>query len=85
MAPKHAQSIGMSCVKLPVSSVTRTMPVTGALTTAVKKAAIPTMTQDATPRCKFGSRSEQTVANNRPTCAPTVNMGANNPPGVPAA
>jgi hypothetical protein len=42
IAVKHAASIGKSKVKLPVNSVTRTMPVIGARTTAVKNAAMPT-------------------------------------------
>ena len=44
IAVKHAASIGKSKVKLPVISVTRTMPVIGARTTAVKKAAMATAT-----------------------------------------
>ena len=42
MAAKHAPSIGRSIVNAPVISATRTMPVTGACTTPVKKAAMPT-------------------------------------------
>ena len=42
MATKHAQIIGNSIETLAVISVTSTMPVTGARTTPVKKAAIPT-------------------------------------------
>jgi hypothetical protein len=42
MATKHAASIGSSSVTLAVISVTSTMPVSGARTTPVKNAAIPT-------------------------------------------
>ena len=42
MATKHDASIGKSKLKLAVISVTRMIPVTGARTTAVKNAAIPT-------------------------------------------
>ena len=42
IAAKQALSIGKSKVKLAVISVTRMMPVSGARTTAVKNAAIPT-------------------------------------------
>ena len=42
MAAKQANNIGKRRVKDPVISVTRMMPVTGARTTAVKNAAIPT-------------------------------------------
>jgi hypothetical protein len=40
-------NIGRRSVKHPVISVTKTMPVTGARTTAVKKAAIPTTAKAA--------------------------------------
>ena len=43
IAVKQALSIGKSKVKLAVISVTRTIPVSGARTTAVKNAAMPTM------------------------------------------
>jgi hypothetical protein len=46
MAAKHADSIGKSMVKLDVISVTRTIPVIGARTTAVKNAVIPTMARE---------------------------------------
>ena len=42
IAAKHDVSIGRSRVKLPVISVARMMPVIGARTTAVKKAAMAT-------------------------------------------
>jgi hypothetical protein len=42
MAAKQASNIGRRSVKHPVISVTKMMPVTGALTTAVKNAAMPT-------------------------------------------
>jgi hypothetical protein len=42
MAVKHAPSMGNSIVELPVISAISAMPVTGARTTPVKKAAIPT-------------------------------------------
>jgi ABC-type uncharacterized transport system substrate-binding protein len=42
MAAKHATSIGSNIVTLAVISVTSTIPVSGARTTPVKKAAIPT-------------------------------------------
>ena len=41
IAAKHELSMGKSKVKLPVISVTKMMPVTGARTTAVKNAAMP--------------------------------------------
>ena len=46
MAAKHAPSIGKSIVKLAVISVTRTIPVIGARTTAVKNAAMPTIASE---------------------------------------
>ena len=42
MAAKQAPSIGKSIVTFDVISVTSTMPVSGARTTPVKKAAMPT-------------------------------------------
>ena len=42
IAVKQAASIGRSMGKLAVISITRTMPVTGARTTPVKNAAMPT-------------------------------------------
>ena len=42
IAVKHALSMGKSKVKLAVISVTKMIPVTGARTTAVKNAAMPT-------------------------------------------
>ena len=42
IAAKHAPNIGRSIVTFPVISVTSTIPVSGARTTAAKKAAIPT-------------------------------------------
>ena len=47
MAAKQASNIGRRSVKQPVISVTKTMPVTGARTTAVKNAAIPTTAKAA--------------------------------------
>jgi len=43
MAATQAISIGKKRVKQPVISATKMMPVNGDLTTAVKKAAMPTM------------------------------------------
>lgn len=43
IAAKHALSMGKSKVKLAVISMTKMMPVTGARTTAVKNAAMPTI------------------------------------------
>jgi hypothetical protein len=42
MAMKQAPNIGKSIVTFAVISTTRTMPVSGARTTPMKKAAIPT-------------------------------------------
>ena len=42
MAIEHAHNIGSSIDTLPVISVASTMPVIGARTTPVKKAAMPT-------------------------------------------
>ena len=47
MDAKQASNIGRRSVKHPVISVTKMMPVTGARTTAVKNAAIPTTTKAA--------------------------------------
>jgi hypothetical protein len=46
MAAKHASNIGRRSVKHPVISVTKMMPVTGARTTAVKNAAMPTIASE---------------------------------------
>jgi len=50
MAAKQASNMGRRSVKHPVISVTKKIPVTGARTTAVKKAAMPT-------RKSFGPRA----------------------------
>jgi hypothetical protein len=47
MAAKQASNIGRRRVKHPVISVTRIIPVTGARTTALKNAAMPTTAKAA--------------------------------------
>jgi hypothetical protein len=56
MAAKQASNTGKRSVKHPVISVTKMMPVTGARTTAVKNAAMPTT---AKARAKNGILSER--------------------------
>ena len=85
MAPKQAHNIGMSWVKLAVSSMTRMIPVTGALTTAVKKAAIATMAKVVGVTTAWGRTNPQSAENSSPIWAPRTSIGANRPPGVPAA
>ena len=67
MAAKHAPSIGNSIVRLPVISVIKTMPVTGARTTPVKKAAMPTTAKASGGTARLGSTNWQTPANRRPS------------------
>ena len=61
MAAKHAASIGKSIVKLDVISVTRTIAVTGARTTAVKNAAMPTIASEVGFGATAGNQLEQAV------------------------
>ncbi len=68
-----------------VISTTSTMPVSGARTTPVKKAAIPTTANAAGWIFKPGNASWPRSPKNSPSCAPSTSMGANKPPGVPAA
>jgi hypothetical protein len=64
MATKHAPSIGRSIVTLAVISVTSTMPVSGARTTPVKKAAMPTTAKPSrlnvqVGKCKPADKSKE--------------------------
>ncbi len=68
-----------------VISVTSTMPVSGARTTPVKKAAMPTKAKDCGSIAAPGNSILQRAPNISPACAPSVSSGANRPPGVPAA
>ena len=56
MAAKQASNIGRRSVKHPVISVTRTIAVTGARTTAVKNAAIPTTAKAVGAAVKDGKK-----------------------------
>ena len=56
MAAKLASNIGRRSVKHPVISVTKMIPVTGARTTAVKKAAIPTTANAVGGSPRYGNQ-----------------------------
>jgi len=66
IAVKHALSMGKSKVKLAVISVTKMIPVTGARTTAVKNAAMPTTPSAVGDGATAGNHREQRVPKRRP-------------------
>ena len=70
---------------MPVSSIARIIPVTGARTTAVNRAPIPTTEYSVGFVATPGNQRLHTVPKRRPTWEPRTNMGANKPPGVRAA
>ena len=56
IAAKHAANIGNSWVLQPVNSTTRMIPVNGARTTAVKKAAMPVTAYEIGSPAMFGNQ-----------------------------
>ena len=66
MAAKHEVNIGNSNVKLAVISATRTIPVTGARTTAVKNVAIPTTATAVGWGARLGTQRLQRVPKKKP-------------------
>ena len=61
------------------------IPVIGARTTAVKKAAMPTTARVRGSGAHSGKKWVQTIPKRRPLCAPRTSRGAKRPPGVRAA
>ena len=68
-----------------VARVTSTIPVTGACTTPVKNAAIPTTANASGSMPRLGKAAWHNAPNKSPSWAPNTSKGANSPPGVRAA
>ena len=85
MAVKHAISIGSSSVTFAVISNVSTIPVSGARTIPLNNAAMPTTAKLTGWIPAPGNRASAASPKNKPLCAPRTSIGANRPPGVPAA
>ena len=77
------RTTGKSGVKLQVSSTVITMPVIGARTTQVKKAAMPTMTMRSESEASMPKKFCMKRESNAPVAAPIASMGMNTPQGTP--
>jgi hypothetical protein len=66
IAAKQASTMGRRSVKHPVISVTKMIPVTGARTTAVKNAAMPTTAKAVGRSPRYGNQRQKNVPRKRP-------------------
>src|SRR6202034_4931691 len=82
IATAQAPSMGGNWLVLPVISVARMSPVTGAYTDAVKNAAIPMRAQAARLGTACGVRCMAISPTIKPDCVARTSIGANQPPRV---